>query len=276
MEHVTLTCEIVKVRMAKGETTVLVPGCPLHQEQWQQHRVRCLQYPKYSRWSNRIVLEGATPDLATGAETSNIDEAFCQNARPYTSMLPLDYKDYYSDYGHSDNLSTYSDTPPVTISAVQHKLQQQRKISLMMAMTTASVIASGETRIAVHMQKQQQHSQQRVNNYSSTDFNNQIGYRSTASTTDVFSIGMKEPDLVDAPTTHTTPTATTTRKLPKRLPSPQYKTLLNTSSLSVTENSSLQVPLPEFTDALSLPQSETKIIAQSSCPSCQYQRLISQ
>ncbi|XP_034112216.1 uncharacterized protein LOC117573250 isoform X2 [Drosophila albomicans] len=201
---------------------------------------------------------GATPDLATGAETSNIDEAFCQNARPYTSMLPLDYKDYYSDYGHSDNLSTYSDTPPVTISAVQHKLQQQRKISLMMAMTTASVIASGETRIAVHMQQQQQHSQQRVNNYSSTDFNSQIGYRSTASTTDVFSIGMKEPDLVDAPTTHTTTTATTTRKLPKRLPSPQCKTLLNTSSLPVTEDSSLQVQLPEFTDALSLPQSETK------------------
>ncbi|KAH8307795.1 hypothetical protein KR044_003208, partial [Drosophila immigrans] len=203
----------------------------------------------------------ATPDLATGAGTTSNDEEFCQNARPYTSMLPLDYKDYYSDYGcHSDNLSTYSDTPPVTMSSVQHKLQQKRKISLMMAMTTASVIASGETRVAV-----QQKQQKPINNYPLDKLNSQIGYCSTA---DDFSIGvsaLKGPEIVNEPT-YTTASPTTNRKLPKRLPSPQYKTLLNTSTVTVATDSSSPFSPPEFTDALSLPQSDTKYYRPKQLP----------
>ncbi|XP_043657447.1 uncharacterized protein LOC122622873 isoform X9 [Drosophila teissieri] len=75
--------------------------------------------------------------MGSGCSTYEVYEKM---PRPYTSMLPLDYNYYQECCNNTDNLSTYSDTPPS--NNAQLKLQKQRKISLMMAMTTASVIAS--------------------------------------------------------------------------------------------------------------------------------------
>lgn len=129
-----------------------------------------------------------------------------QLERPFTSMLPLEYTDY-SDCGlNSDNLSAYSDTPPM--SNTQHKLQHQRKISLMMAMTTASVIASGETRVPIQR----------------NDIN------PPASLTD-------RDSIVHFVTEKWSLAPATTRKLPKRLPSPQYKApVYPTPTLTTTAN----------------------------------------
>lgn len=129
-----------------------------------------------------------------------------QLERPFTSMLPLEYTDY-SDCGlNSDNLSAYSDTPP--ISNTQHKLQQQRKISLMMAMTTASVIASGETRVPIQRNDSDP----------------------PASLTD-------RDSIVHFVTEKWSLAPATTRKLPKRLPSPQYKApAYPTYTLTTTAN----------------------------------------
>lgn len=152
-------------------------------------------------------------DFRPGISNRDFDASSCQMDRPFTSMLPLEYTDY-SDYGfNSDNLSAYSDTPPM--SNTQHKLQQQRKISLMMAMTTASVIASGETRVPI----------QRNANYPSA----QISDRD--SIVHFVSEKWSLPPAIPA-----TPPATT-RKLPKRLPSPQYKTqACTTATLTTTAN----------------------------------------
>ncbi|TDG40018.1 hypothetical protein AWZ03_013564, partial [Drosophila navojoa] len=97
------------------------------------------------------ILTTTTTTTATTGTSQNYDVC-SQISRPYTSMLPLDYGEY-SDYAYnSDNLSAYSDTPPLS-NTTQLKLQQQRRISLMLAMTTASVIASGETRIPIQQQQ---------------------------------------------------------------------------------------------------------------------------
>ncbi|XP_054746262.1 mucin-22-like [Anastrepha obliqua] len=77
--------------------------------------------------------------------------------RRHTSMSPLDFREFddYSNsynnaYSNTDNLSTCSDTPAYTATQAQkQQLQQQRKYAILMAMTTASVIASGETRTPV-------------------------------------------------------------------------------------------------------------------------------
>lgn len=80
--------------------------------------------------------------------------------RPHTAMYVPATEDY-TDFGLSsmDNMSTYSDTtiPNTAFSQQQqqHKLQdlQKCRYSIIMAMTTASVIASGETRIPQHLLK---------------------------------------------------------------------------------------------------------------------------
>ncbi|XP_023162429.2 protein unc-13 homolog A isoform X7 [Drosophila hydei] len=164
--------------------------------------------------------------------TSQTYDVFSQMSRPYTSMLPLDYGDY-SDYAYnSDNLSAYSDTPPMS-NATQLKLQQQRKISLMLAMTTASVIASGETRIPVQQQQQQQlpNSSRRNDNNSYSISNRNMSIASTSASTTNSSVAFtNDTTLTSARCSNTTTTATmtattmttttSTRKLPKRLPSP--------------------------------------------------------
>jgi len=189
-----------------------------------------------------------TPKVSTG--TSNY-EVFCRIARPYTSMLPIDYAEYSEYSCHSDNLSTYSDTPPM--SNAQHKLQEQRKISLMMAMTTASVIASGETRVPVQHQ-----CQQRISNYpalapgttsasvSCSERSINIDYSSAAVSSVTSSVRASNI------TTNSTPT----RKLPKRLPSPQYKTLSYTTIVTTSADIPSHSQPLTFTNALSLSQSE--------------------
>ncbi|EDV90966.1 GH24008 [Drosophila grimshawi] len=155
--------------------------------------------------------------------------------RPYTSMLPLDYgMDYGSDYGadygsnNADNLSAYSDTPPM--SNVQHKLQQQRKISLMMAMTTASVIASGETRIPVQVPVnaagQQQHSTNWSSNSNSYHYTNINNFNSGSNYGSNY-VSKSGLNFVSASVTPSTlafswckSETNSARKLPKRLPSP--------------------------------------------------------
>ncbi|XP_067614240.1 serine-rich adhesin for platelets-like [Eurosta solidaginis] len=79
-------------------------------------------------------------------------------SRCYTEMSPFDYtkfndfdgsynNEYISNY---DNLSSCCDVPVyTTTTAHKQYLQQQRKYAIMMEMTTSSVIASGETRVPV-------------------------------------------------------------------------------------------------------------------------------
>ncbi|XP_020809954.1 protein unc-13 homolog A isoform X4 [Drosophila serrata] len=148
--------------------------------------------------------------------------------RPYTSMLPLDYSGYHECNYHSDNLSTYSDTPPISNS--QLKLQNQRKISLMMAMTTASVIASGETRVPVHSM----HSKKLM----PTDYGNNGFLAKECSDTG---------PLVALSAMTTTTTTTTippkTRKLPKLLPTtPHNKSSLHTSIITNITDATLPSP----------------------------------
>ncbi|XP_032290157.1 mucin-22 isoform X12 [Drosophila virilis] len=193
---------------------------------------------KADAFGNQNVRDSVSATLGSARGPTSYD-VFYQMARPYTSMLPLDYTDCSEFGGNSDNLSAFSDTPPV--SNAQHKLQQQRKISLMMAMTTASVIASGETRVPV------QHSNRRIDNYSGSattvvpccDENISICASSSSSVafTNATTIALARWSTTDAQTTTTmTTTTTTTRKLPKRLPSPaiQYKSS-HTTGTSVPE-----------------------------------------
>ncbi|XP_033237233.1 uncharacterized protein unc-13 isoform X6 [Drosophila pseudoobscura] len=185
----------------------------------------------------------APPTEATGTITY---DAFGQMARPYTSMLPLDYTHYQESNYNADSLSTYSDTPPNTTTNAQHKLQQQRKISLMMAMTTASVIASGETRVPV------QNSSKPEERTTATE--SLLGASTSTNATAIASGWWSETKfcsgevLTSTPITAMTMTSTTTRKLPKLLPTPQYKssTLYTTASLASdeTSGSSLQSSAP--------------------------------
>ncbi|XP_017853485.1 uncharacterized protein LOC108607325 [Drosophila busckii] len=193
---------------------------------------------------------------ATGkciAGTSNYD-ILGQISRPYTSMLPLDYNEY-SEFGcNADNMSTYSDTPPM--SNAQHKLQQQRKISLMMAMTTASVIASGETRVPVSTQQQQNSKlTQKCSNYSITPTPAFTNANATAIASDRWFKSELTPTTILSDTTTKPLTSTTTRKLPNFLSSQtQYKSPL----LSTTV-----VPAIESITTSTLPQSFNRIDNES-------------
>ncbi|KAH8361310.1 hypothetical protein KR084_008912, partial [Drosophila pseudotakahashii] len=183
---------------------------------------------------------------------SNAYDALENMSRPYTSMLPLDYSDNQECYYNTDNLSTYSDTPPSNNS--QLKLQKQRKISLMMAMTTASVIASGETRVAVHTK----HSKKPTEIQTDSILGSSISTNAATRASEMFLEpeccgGIVTPGGASA-VTGTPPAAmatiSKTRKLPKVLPTPQYKSshLTNTTA----------------TDALSSPLYSSDPIADKS------------
>ncbi|XP_017869018.1 PREDICTED: serine-rich adhesin for platelets-like [Drosophila arizonae] len=217
---------------------------------------------------------------ATTGTRQNYD-VFSQISRPYTSMLPLDYGEY-SDYAYnSDNLSAYSDTPPMS-NTTQLKLQQQRKISLMLAMTTASVIASGETRIPVQQQQQQYYNTtRRSDNNSYSIYNRSISSTvSTSTSTTNSSVAFSNTTtLASARWSNTTTltstmtttmttnmtttmmTTTSTRKLPKRLPSPA---VLNKSSSSIIPEvltyNSLETPIHRTKQLPKLPTLKTKAI----------------
>ncbi|XP_032311766.1 protein unc-13 homolog A isoform X10 [Drosophila ananassae] len=180
--------------------------------------------------SNRIAQLG-------GVSVESSTCAWGQTMRPYTSMLPLDYK-------NEDSLSTYSDTPPTNHD--QLKLQQQRKISLMMAMTTASVIASGETRVPVqskHIKKPtHNHIDFLLDNSNSSPkgtseslFEPENCSRRTHAQSDVDAV---ENPLLDANSTNPK-----TRKLPKLLPTPQYKSPLHTPVSTIEKVDTFNLPL---------------------------------
>lgn len=92
------------------------------------------------------------------SEVTTYDESLLQ--RPYASMAPQCYMEYdgynisynnaYSNSYAADKLTSYSDMAAYSeVTAQKLLLQQQRRYAIMMAMTTASVIASGETRVPV-------------------------------------------------------------------------------------------------------------------------------
>ncbi|XP_044251305.1 uncharacterized protein unc-13 isoform X3 [Drosophila takahashii] len=194
---------------------------------------------------------GMDQTTATGSG-SNTYDVLENMSRPYTSMLPLDYSDYQECYYNTDNLSTYSDTPPSNNS--QLKLQKQRKISLMMAMTTASVIASGETRVAVHTKPSKKPNEIQTDSILGSSIRTNAATRAS----DMF----LEPECCGgivtlggcSAVTSTPPAAmvtiSKTRKLPKVLPTPQYKSSLHTNTTA--------------TDALSSPLYSSDPIAEKS------------
>ncbi|KAH8269789.1 hypothetical protein KR018_006618, partial [Drosophila ironensis] len=166
-----------------------------------------------------------------------------QITRPYTSMLPLDYSDCYHN---AESLSTYSDTPPTNHE--QLKVQQQRKMSLLMAMTTASVIASGETRVPV----QCKHSKNPIDNTdpllaNSSSFNTKAATRASSRFESESCSGeFLSPDkvsIVESPLITAMATAPKTRKLPKLLPTLQYKSPLHTATSNSSNSDALKSPL---------------------------------
>ncbi|XP_068152041.1 uncharacterized protein [Drosophila tropicalis] len=186
--------------------------------------------------SSFAMVDRVSPTEIASTTGNDMYDVFGQESRPYTSMLPLNYSDYHSEYGYNaDNLSTYSDTPPTSIA--QHK-QQQRKLSLMMAMTTASVIASGETRVAVQNSKNQNQptaSHPEAYHNPLYDFSgNTIGGASAR--LEIVFCSSATTTTTHASTSSTTNGApvslTSTRKLPKLLPTPRCKTALNSVSTS--------------------------------------------
>ncbi|XP_037709236.1 uncharacterized protein LOC119546202 isoform X11 [Drosophila subpulchrella] len=180
-----------------------------------------------------------TATMDTGSSTYDVLE---QMSRPYTSMLPLDYSDYHESYYNTDNLSTYSDTPPTNNS--QLKLQKQRKISLMMAMTTASVIASGETRVAVHSKHSKKPTEIQTDSILGSNISTNAATRASERFLEPECCGEIVTIGGSGAVTGTPPVAmatiSKTRKLPKVLPTPQFLSSLHTNT---TATDALSSPL---------------------------------
>ncbi|XP_050339743.1 uncharacterized protein LOC126766081 isoform X6 [Bactrocera neohumeralis] len=91
------------------------------------------------------------------SRVSMCNETLLQRHRSMTPQCYMEYDDCspsyntaYSNSNVTDNLSTRCDLATYSAETAQKlHLQQQRKYAIMMAMTTASVIASGETRVPV-------------------------------------------------------------------------------------------------------------------------------
>ncbi|XP_026839148.1 protein unc-13 homolog A isoform X4 [Drosophila erecta] len=188
---------------------------------------------------------GMDQAVAMGSGSSTY-EVYEKIPRPYTSMLPLDYSYYQECCNNTDNLSTYSDTPPS--NNAQLKRQNQRKISLMMAMTTASVIASGEIRVPVHSKQSKKSTEIQTDSLIGSTISTNAAARDlnrclAAEPCGVFDSG----SVTNFPSTAVT-TISKTRKLPKVLPTPLYKSSRHPITIDTDElNSSLYTsdPLPE-------------------------------
>ncbi|XP_039496596.1 protein unc-13 homolog A isoform X11 [Drosophila santomea] len=190
---------------------------------------------------------GMDQTIAMGSGGSTY-EVYEKMPRPYTSMLPLDYNYYQECCNNTDNLSTYSDTPPSNNE--QLKLQKQRKISLMMAMTTASVIASGEIRVPVHSKQSKKSTEIQTDPLIGSTISTNAAARDldrclAAEPCGVFVNTGDTGSVTSFPSAAVT-TISKTRKLPKVLPTPLYKSSrhpITTDELS----SSLYTsdPLPE-------------------------------
>ncbi|XP_054091283.1 protein unc-13 homolog C isoform X5 [Zeugodacus cucurbitae] len=212
------------------------------------------------------------------------------NGRPYaTSYMDYgynpSYNNAYNNSNASDSLSTCSDKTAYSASVAQKlQLQQQRKYAIMMAMTTASVIASGETRVPVKRSTESDaHSEtvsaaqvdslalkaQSLSVYdvlsNKTDLattsqlwarstndcrNNKVATQATATTACISLQSTSTPAAITTTThlTMTTPTThtvtTSTRKLPKRLPTPKPKS--NNSNCHQEKANGMSKKLPKL------------------------------
>ncbi|KAH8241752.1 hypothetical protein KR026_006452, partial [Drosophila bipectinata] len=194
--------------------------------------------------TRNLLKSNRSTDQLGGVSVGSGTCAWRQTMRPYTSMLPLDYNDYQACSYNADSLSTYSDTSSTNHD--QLKLQQQRKISLMMAMTTASVIASGETRIPV----QSKHTKKPTHNHTDFLLDNsnfsQKGISERLLEPDIYSRGshpQSDVEAVEYTITVADSTNPKTRKLPKLLPAPQYKSPIHTPVSTVKKMDALNSTL---------------------------------
>ncbi|XP_032579683.1 protein unc-13 homolog A isoform X6 [Drosophila sechellia] len=187
-----------------------------------------------------------TDAMGSGSSTYEVYEKM---QRPYTSMLPLDYSNYQECCYNTDNLSTYSDTPPS--NNTQLKRQMQRKISLMMAMTTASVIASGEIRIPVHSKQSKKSTEIQtdsiIGNTVSTNAAARDLDRCLATEPCGVIVNTGDSGSVTSFPSPAVTAITKTRKLPKVLPSPLYKSSRHPITIATDALSSSYTsdPLPE-------------------------------
>ncbi|XP_041674456.1 uncharacterized protein LOC108102315 isoform X6 [Drosophila eugracilis] len=186
---------------------------------------------------------GQTAAMDSGSGTYDVFENM---SRPYTSMLPLGYSDFEECYYNIDNLSTYSDTPQ--INNAQLNLQKQRKFSLMMAMTTASVIASGETRVPVLSKHSKKPTETRTDSLLGSSIITNAATRASERMLEPKCCGgivtPGDTGAVASTPSVNTATISKTRKLPKVLPTPQNKLSLHTKTTG-TEALNFSNPIAE-------------------------------
>ncbi|XP_061390836.1 uncharacterized protein LOC133326175 [Musca vetustissima] len=117
----------------------------------------------YNKYYTSDVTRSRSSSRATDyADSSTYYDQYMMEPRPHTAMQ-MQSTMSYGDYSFSDSnkIPSYSDSiSNATTSAYEQKLQdlQKRRQSIILAMTTASVIASGETRIPQHLLKKSEHS----------------------------------------------------------------------------------------------------------------------
>uniref|UniRef100_A0A1I8M4P3 Phorbol-ester/DAG-type domain-containing protein n=1 Tax=Musca domestica TaxID=7370 RepID=A0A1I8M4P3_MUSDO len=118
----------------------------------------------YNKYYTSDVARSRSSSRATDyCDSSTYYDHYMMEPRPHTAMQ-MQSTMSYGDYGFntdSNKLPSYSDSiSTATTLAYEQKLQdlQKRRQSIILAMTTASVIASGETRIPQHLLKKSEHS----------------------------------------------------------------------------------------------------------------------
>lgn len=114
-------------------------------------------YNKY--YSSDYVRSRSSSRATDYGDTNMYYDQYLMEPRPHTVMQmqpTLGYGEYYDSFNGSSKTPSFSETisNPTTL-AYEQKLQdlQKRRQSIILAMTTASVIASGETRIPQHLLK---------------------------------------------------------------------------------------------------------------------------
>ncbi|XP_073824825.1 unc-13 [Musca autumnalis] len=117
----------------------------------------------YNKYYTSDVTRSRSSSRATDyGDSSTYYDQYLMEPRPHTAMQ-MQSTMSYGDYGYNDSnkIPSYNDSiSNATTLAYEQKLQdlQKRRQSIILAMTTASVIASGETRIPQHLLKKTEHS----------------------------------------------------------------------------------------------------------------------
>lgn len=120
-----------------------------------------LPYNKYY-YSNDVARSRSSSRATDYGDTSTYYDHYLMEPRPHTAMQ-MHSTMGYGDVGFNESSQTSSFSDSVsnaTTLAYEQKLQdlQKRRQSIILAMTTASVIASGETRIPQHLLKKPEQS----------------------------------------------------------------------------------------------------------------------